>query len=181
MDAVAERFWSKVDASGICWEWKAAKARGYGRFGVGSKVVLAHRWAWLNLVGPIGEGLELDHLCRNRACVNPDHMQPVTHTENVRRGYGGWNTASKTHCPQGHLYAGDNLMISSGRRYCRACHRAQGRANYKSKPRAYDTHCPQGHEFTEENTGHRSNGHRYCRACNRKRGNERYAAIRAAG
>lgn len=172
---VYRRFWSKVDAFGVCWEWTAATAQGYGRFGVGSKVVLAHRWAWQSLVGPIPEGVELDHLCRNRACVNPDHLEPVPHAVNVRRGFGGWNTAAKTQCPQGHPYDGDNLMVSSGKRYCLTCKRERERATYVPVERVYPTHCPQGHEFTEENTGLRAKGHRYCRECNRQRGADRYA------
>jgi hypothetical protein len=84
------RFWSKVDASGDCWEWTGYTDQdGYGRVGVGRRVdqrtIPAHRYAWELMVGPIPEGLEIDHLCFNRPCVNPDHLEPVTHTENMRR------------------------------------------------------------------------------------------------
>jgi hypothetical protein len=83
----ADRFWEKVDKSGECWLWQAGKCAGYGRFFVpGSRPVPAHRWAYEALVGPIPDGLVIDHLCRNPACVNPAHMEPVTIVENVRRG-----------------------------------------------------------------------------------------------
>jgi len=124
-----DRFWPKVDASGDCWEWTAAKNQlGYGQIGTtGKKRGMAHRVAWELLIGPIGAGLELDHLCRNRACVNPDHLEPVTHEENMRRA--PWEAAAakraKTHCPKGHPYSGDNLLINSkGRRECKSCKRA---------------------------------------------------------
>lgn len=88
---IAERFWEKVDL-GLCWEWTAFRdVNGYGRFGVGSRtagtarVMQAHRWAWEHLVGPVPPGLELDHLCGNKGCVNPDHLEPVAHDENMRR------------------------------------------------------------------------------------------------
>jgi len=80
------RFWSYVDASGPCWEWTGATFReGYGMFQVDGAPVLTHRYVWELLVGPIPEGLEIDHLCRVRHCVNPDHLEPVTSAENSRR------------------------------------------------------------------------------------------------
>lgn len=84
-----ERFWSKVDASGDCWEWTAGvNNRGYGYFhvAVGQSPVGAHRFAYEQLVGPIPDGLVIDHLCRNPPCVNPDHLEPVRFRENLMRG-----------------------------------------------------------------------------------------------
>lgn len=85
-----QSFFSKVDAVGICWEWTAALAKGYGRFiAPDERRWLAHRWCWEYLVGPIPEGLVLDHLCENKRCVNPDHLEVVTQGENSRRGQLG--------------------------------------------------------------------------------------------
>lgn len=92
-DHVARRFWSKVVKEGShgCWRWQGRlNHAGYGRFTVGgrrdARWVMAHRFAYELLIGPIPEGLELDHLCRQRDCVNPGHMEPVTREENSRRG-----------------------------------------------------------------------------------------------
>lgn len=132
----SDRFWEKVDKTGECWEWTAYRLKcGYGRFGVGGsaknggRIVMAHRWAYENLVGPIPNGLQLDHLCRNRGCVNPEHLEPVTVRENLRRGEG-WSgrNARKTHCPKGHEYDEANTHRDSlGRRKCRRCDREKRR------------------------------------------------------
>lgn len=85
--AAVERVLRKVDATGLCWEWTACRNReGYGRVTVEGVSQYAHRLLWLMFVGEIPEGLDLDHLCRNRGCVNPDHLQPVTRSVNVARG-----------------------------------------------------------------------------------------------
>jgi hypothetical protein len=119
-----ERFDEKraIQPSG-CWEWTAARlADGYGTFFDGEKVVLAHRWAYEHFVGPIPEGLALDHLCRNHGCVNPEHLEPVTWRTNTMRGETiPAAHAAKTHCPSGHAYDEDNTLRYGGRRYCRAC------------------------------------------------------------
>lgn len=123
---VETRFFAKVDAAGVCWEWTgAADGDGYGHF----EHKKAHRWCWEHLVAPIAAGLELDHLCRNPACVNPDHLEPVTPQVNtLRSGSLTAIHARKTHCPQGHPYSGANLRYgfrANGRRFrqCRACMR----------------------------------------------------------
>jgi hypothetical protein len=106
-----------------CWEWIACRDRaGYGRLLVGKSAGLAHRYIYELMIGPVPEGLELDHLCRNTSCVNPAHLEPVSHQENCRRGR---QTERKTHCPRGHPYSGDNLYINpNGSQKCRECHRA---------------------------------------------------------
>ncbi len=121
------RFWSKVDKSGEgqgCWEWTAYKSpEGYGRSRLGKKR-LAHRIAYELLVGPVPEGLQLDHLCRNRSCVNPAHLEPVTSRENTARGITlAAAQSALTHCVRGHGFGGDNLQYrANGRaRTCRMC------------------------------------------------------------
>lgn len=119
-----ERFMLKV-AQGQkgCVFWTAATdGKGYGLFWDG-RLVRAHRWAYEYFKGPIPEGLQLDHLCRNRNCVNPAHLEPVTQRENLLRGttLSAANFA-KTHCPQGHPYSGANLYVKpNGGRDCRKC------------------------------------------------------------
>jgi len=124
----------RIDASGDCWLWtgtqtgSGAKSRcGYGVINIGGRAgrqVSIHRLVWETLVGPIADGLEIDHLCRAHNCVNPDHLEPVTHAENVRRGFGqgnGWQHL--THCKHGHEFTEDNtrIRISDNARICRTC------------------------------------------------------------
>jgi len=139
-----ERFWSKVDRSGDCWTWTAGRLpKGYGRFHHNGKLRLAHRVAYEMVVGPIPDGLQLDHLCRNPACVNPVHLEPVTARENTVRGNApaASRARTKTHCPAGHEYSGDNLFVSTRKsgylhRLCRACHREKQRARRAQARRA---------------------------------------------
>lgn len=122
-----DRFMAKVDkdAPNGCWLWTAAlDDGGYGVFGVTSSCTRkAHRFAYENLVGPIPAGLQLDHLCRVRNCVNPDHLEPVTPRVNVLRGVGPTaKNAAKTHCIHGHPFDAKNTYTDPrGRRDCRKC------------------------------------------------------------
>jgi len=141
MDAETRaRFIVKTLPTGVggCWLWTACKNRdGYGIFQMAGRPQKAHRVSYEMHVGPIPEGLQLDHLCRNRGCVNPDHLEPVTTQENTRRGNVGKNHADKTHCPQGHKYAGDNLYIDPrGKRQCKTCRRQSGLKYYQRKKEA---------------------------------------------
>ena len=133
MKTLAQRFWSKVQKTDECWLWTGALDRaGYGRFHLAGVNVVAYRVAYELLVGPVPAGLTVDHLCRVRRCVRPDHLEPVTQRENILRGVGvGAVNAKRTHCSAGHPLAGDNLvpsMLKRGRRYCRICWNARCRA-----------------------------------------------------
>lgn len=129
--SVEERFVAKVDKTDSCWLWMAHTNRdGYGCFWDG-KQFKAHRWAYERYVGPIPEGLQLDHLCRVRHCVNPEHLEPVTQQENISRGQAGWAATRITHCPKGHEYSPENThMRADRRRECRECMRARAREYY---------------------------------------------------
>ena len=138
----SERFWEKVNQHGPipahspelgrCWIWKAARAGGgtgqYGTFYDGHRDVTAHRWAWEHFKGPIPEGLTIDHLCRVKLCVNPDHLEPVTVRENNLR-------ASRliTHCPYGHPYDEKNTRMYRGSRFCKECDRRRSREYSRRK------------------------------------------------
>jgi hypothetical protein len=126
MRTLEERFREKfvIDASSGCWLWTGATDRGgYGQFAVfAGNASIAHRVSYRIYRGEIPEGLQLDHLCRVRHCVNPDHLEPVTHRENMRRGVHACSL--KTHCPRGHAYDEENTYwIQGRRRQCRACGR----------------------------------------------------------
>lgn len=129
------RFFSKVriEANG-CWIWTAGYSGwGYGRFSLRGVRIAAHRFVYEEFVGPIPEGKQLDHLCRNHACVNFAHLEPVTVRENVLRGIGLTAVlAKKTHCKNGHLFNSFNTVIEPmkgrlPRRVCRTCRNTRRR------------------------------------------------------
>lgn len=129
-------FWTHVDRSSGpdgCWPWLGSKNRdGYGRCKVNRKTKLAHRIAWELLRGAFPAGLVTDHLCRNRACCNPAHMEAVTIGENVRRGLVGRRALVAT-CCHGHEYDETNTRVGKdGKRYCRACDRERKRRTAKA-------------------------------------------------
>jgi hypothetical protein len=123
------RFWEKVDkGSGDCWTWTGAKNQnGYGLFGLGDgRIGKAHRFSYELLVGKIPAGLVIDHLCKNRACVNPAHLEAVTYQVNNAR-------KAVSHCVRGHEFTPENTAILSRpeggtKRACRACFRVRYKA-----------------------------------------------------
>ena len=130
-----DRFWGRVSMGGPgCWLWTGPpdKTTGYARFSVNGKRDMAHRVAYRMVKGEIPVGLHIDHLCRNRLCMNPDHLEAVTCRENILRGVGATaQHARQTHCIRGHLLAGENLYVNSrGSRGCCSCRRQRGRAKW---------------------------------------------------
>lgn len=133
-----ERFWTKVSGGPVtdCWEWGSGRlANGYGYFVTAwPERMVAHRWAYQQLIADVPDGLDLDHLCRNRACVNPWHLDPVTRKVNLNRGIHP--NAVKTHCSRGHAYTPENTRINvRGSRECRECIRIRSRI-YSQRRRA---------------------------------------------
>lgn len=139
-----QRFWAKVDKTEICWLWTGAKMpNGYGSFSVNGRTIYAHRFAYELLIGPIPEGLPLDHVkangCTSKLCVKAiaderglAHLEPVTHRENLLRGptTQAATNITKTHCPQGHPYDEANTEHQRGQRLCRTCRRKAALARY---------------------------------------------------
>lgn len=161
-----ERFFFQVNKTDTCWLWTGTlNPKGYANFSAGGTTVIAHRWAFERFVGPIPDGLHIDHLCRVRRCVNPDHLEAVTLTENNRR-----SKPMSPYCPHGHLKDG---VDNKGKRFCRECGRisareraARARAAQRATlvPTPAPTHCRNGHIYDEANTYH-YRGTRRCRRC----------------
>ncbi len=135
---IAERFWAKVDKADVgCWDWVGAGGRaanGYGTFWTGERFIGAHRMAYELSVGAVPEGLELDHLCSNKLCCNPDHMEAVTRQVNIGRaaGTGFAINAAKTHCKWGHEFSADNTYSRpGGARGCYECKRRRRNEAYR--------------------------------------------------
>lgn len=129
-----DRFWSMVKKGSTCWEWTGrVESNGYARIKASPRTwnvdrptnVLVHRVSWYLHFGKIPEEMTVDHLCKNRACVNPHHLDLVPLEENARRKTV-WQSL-KTECPRGHEYDETNTRVYQGKRYCKACDREKKR------------------------------------------------------
>ena len=137
-ERILARFWSMVNKTETCWLWMASLSNtGYGQFRFDGHIVLAHRFVLSVVEGRVIEqGLTVDHLCRTPRCVNPSHLEVVSMRENVLRGTSpSAVAASRTECPQGHPYSGNNLMLVNGgrTRKCRICEHERDRFRYARK------------------------------------------------
>jgi hypothetical protein len=179
-------------ALGPCWLWKGKPgSRGYGYFWYDQKSRLAHRFVYEFFVGPIPEGLVIDHLCRVQMCVNPHgHLEPVTDRVNIERGTApAARNMIATECFLGHPLDEENTYYDTrGDRGCRTCQKRRNREwAEKNRPpkggkgshQTVKTHCPSGHEYSPENTYRSPGGGRACRACTRIRNRENQRARRA--
>lgn len=164
-----ERFWGRVEMTSSCWLWTGSRDRhGYGSLYWSGSTRRAHRVAYEIAVGPIPEGLDLDHLCRTRACVRPDHLEPVDRRTNLLRGEAiQARNARKTHCVRGHEFTIENTARrQNGARRCRECRRT------RSAPMA---RCSRGHAYEGDNVIVDRRGWRVCRECRNARRRERRA------
>lgn len=192
---MSSAFWLQVNKSGPipvhepelghCWVWTGfCSPQGYGRFKFGGRLLSAHRFSYELEIGPIRDGLTIDHLCRNRGCVRPSHLEPVTRKVNTLRGETIVAAhAAKTHCPKGHPYDEVNTRLYEGRRYCKQClkdresqpdvvalkreYHKQWYAKNKNRRNEANrkTHCKYGHTLDIEITRKDGRYQKLCSIC----------------
>lgn len=137
-----ERFWAKVEKTGTCWLWIGAINKGgYGTFRIDARTMAAHRLSYMWLVQPLIDGLEIDHLCRVRNCVNPAHLEQVTPRVNtLRSGAPAAHNHRKTHCKRGHEFTPENTRLQAGgrRRVCKACEKLKPTPSREAGPGWFD-------------------------------------------
>lgn len=169
-----------------CWLWHGSQCRGYGQFWIEGRLQKAHRVSYRYYVGEIPPNMDLDHLCRVRCCVNPKHLEPVTRSENTRRGLASHVAKSRAQardvCERGHPLSNDNLVRLDSKQ-CRECLRASMKRQRERKASAEGrvlgqgngnkTHCPHGHPYSGTNLYVTSHGYRQCRACTNIRSKKR--------
>lgn len=131
-----ETFLSRIVVNECCWDWDGAHFKtGYAETWDGRRPLYAHRVSYELWVGPIPDGFVIDHLCRNRGCVNPEHLEAVSQRTNILRGTGmSARHAVKTHCPKGHEYTAENTYNypNKNSRECRVCMRERNRINLRN-------------------------------------------------
>jgi hypothetical protein len=176
---VEERFWARVDKTEDCWLWTGAlfQKSNYGMVSIDRVPYPAHRFAYELVVGPIPVGMQLDHLCRVRHCVRPDHLEPVSCRTNLLRGQTlAAANAAKTHCPKGHPYDEENTRFVRLGRQCKECSRDNWRRYHPptgaKKGPTLRNECQRGHPFPE-NLYVSPKGKRQCAACQKAREQKR--------
>lgn len=183
MTSEIDRLLSRVEPSSQgCWEWQGARTgSGYGAQQFRGRLESTHRISYLLHVGPIPNGLCIDHLCRNTICCNPEHLEAVTPGENVRRQP---RVCERTHCPQGHALAESNLYVApGGGQRCRACRTSAAERwliRTGGEPVSARSECQRGHALDSSNTYITPKGRRNCRTC-RRAAVERYQARQNRG